>query len=216
MTLPLPAGLFAPRVLPVVVLERAADALPLVDALAEGGLTAVEITLRTPAALDGIRAIRSGRPEVTVGAGTVLDPSVVPELSDLGVGFAVAPGLSPTVVEATQAAGMPLFAGVTSPTEIEQARSFGLEVLKFFPAEPLGGARMLKALIGPYGHTGLRFIPTGGIDLERAATYAPLDAVAAIGGSWFVGRGPIREQRWAEITAATRQAIATMNAEPRA
>ena len=195
------------RLLPVVVLEDEDHAEPLAEALLAAGLDVIELTLRTPAALGGIRRIRERFPEMHVGAGTVLDPDVVPQLADLGVEFAVAPGLNAAVIQATQRVGMQIFPGVTSPTEIEMARALGVETLKFFPAEPLGGVSMLKALIGPYGHTGIRFVPTGGIDAEKAVGYAKLDAVAAIGGSWFVKGSLMKEGRFDEIERLTREAI---------
>ena len=129
------------RLLPVVVLRDASWALPLMDALLAGGLDVVEITLRTDAALDGIRRIRAEHPDVTIGAGTVLDAGVIPELADLGVRFAVSPGLNPAVVEATARAGMPLFPGVASPTDIESARALGLSTLKFFPPSRSAASR---------------------------------------------------------------------------
>lgn len=195
------------RLLPVVVLDDENHAEPLAQALLAAGLDVIEITLRTEAALGGIRRIRERFPEMHVGAGTLLDPDIVPQLADLGVEFAVAPGLNAAVIQATQRAGMQIFPGVTSPTEIEMARALGVETLKFFPAEPLGGVSMLKALIGPYGHTGVRFVPTGGIDAEKAVDYAKLDAVAAIGGSWFVKGRLMKEGRFDEIERLTREAI---------
>lgn len=201
------ATMLEKRLLPVVVLDDEEHAEPLAEALLAGGLDVIELTLRTEAALGGIRRIREKFPQMHVGAGTVLDPEVVPVLADLGVEFAVAPGLNAAVIQATQRAGMQIFPGVTSPTEIEMARALGVETLKFFPAEPLGGVPMLKALIGPYGHTGIRFVPTGGINAEKASEYAKLGAVAAIGGSWFVSAALMKEGRFETITEMTREAI---------
>ncbi len=195
------------RLLPVVVLEDEEHAEPLAEALLAAGLDVIELTLRTDAALEGIRRIRERFPDMHVGAGTVLDPEVVPRLADMGVEFAVAPGISAPVVEAAQKAGLEIFPGVTSPTESALDRELGVPTLKFFPAEPLGGVPMLKALIGPYGHTGLRFVPTGGINAEKASEYAKLGAVAAIGGSWFVSPALIKEGRFDTITQMTREAI---------
>ena len=146
---------------PVVVLNKVEWAEPLAEALLAGGLDVIEVTLRTEAAMDGMELIREKFPQMHVGAGTVLDAEIVPQLKAMGVEFAVSPGLNPRVVEAAQKAGMRIFPGVANPTDIEAARAMGLKTLKFFPAEPLGGVRMLKALIGPYGHTGIRFVPTG-------------------------------------------------------
>lgn len=202
--------MFAQRLLPVVVLEDVSWALPLTEALLKAGLDVVEITLRTDAALAGMRAIRGEFGDVKIGAGTVLDAEVVPQLRDLGVDFAVSPGLNAQVAAAARAAGMPLLPGVATATDIEAARAWGFDMLKFFPAEPLGGARMLKALIGPYRHLGMRFVPTGGIDLTTAPDYARLPEVAAVGGSWFVAPPLLRAGRWGEVTEKARAAVAAM------
>lgn len=193
--------------MPVVVLKDLEWAEPLAEALLAGGLKVIELTLRTEAAMAGMRVIREKFPEMRLGAGTVLDVEAVQELADLGVDFLVSPGLNPKVVEAAQKAGLEIFPGVANPTDIESARALGLKTLKFFPAEPLGGAPMLKALIGPYGHTGIKFIPTGGITAEKATPYAVLKEVAAIGGSWFVGADLMAQGRWEKITEMTREAI---------
>jgi 2-dehydro-3-deoxyphosphogluconate aldolase/(4S)-4-hydroxy-2-oxoglutarate aldolase len=199
--------MLAKRLLPVVVLKKVEWAEPLAEALLAGGLDVIEVTLRTEAALAGIELIREKFPQMHVGAGTVLDAEIVPQLKAMGVEFAVSPGLNPKVVEAAGNAGMEIFPGVANPTDIEAARAMGLKILKFFPAEPLGGVPMLKALIGPYGHTGIKFVPTGGIDAGKAVDYAALDAVAAIGGSWFVKASLMEEGKWSEIEAMTRYAI---------
>jgi 2-dehydro-3-deoxyphosphogluconate aldolase/(4S)-4-hydroxy-2-oxoglutarate aldolase len=199
--------MLAKRLLPVVVLKKVEWAEPLAEALLAGGLDVIEVTLRTEAALAGIELIREKFPQMHVGAGTVLDAEIVPQLKAMGVEFAVSPGLNPKVVEAAGNAGMEIFPGVANPTDIEAARAMGLKTLKFFPAEPLGGVPMLKALIGPYGHTGIKFVPTGGIDARKAVDYAALDAVAAIGGSWFVKASLMEEGKWSEIEAMTRYAI---------
>ncbi|WP_411845228.1 bifunctional 4-hydroxy-2-oxoglutarate aldolase/2-dehydro-3-deoxy-phosphogluconate aldolase [Roseibacillus persicicus] len=199
--------MFATRLVPVVVLKNLAHAEPLAEALLAGGLDTIELTLRTDCALDAIKLLSEKYPQIKLGAGTVLDAGIVPQLVDLGCQYAVSPGLNPKVIEATQKADLPIFAGVANPTDIETARELGLQTLKFFPAEPLGGASMLKALIGPYGHTGIKFIPTGGITLEKAPSYAALPEVAAIGGSWFVDAKLMAEGNWAQITKRTEEAI---------
>ena len=199
--------MLAKRLLPVVVLKKVEWAEPLAEALLAGGLDVIEVTLRTEAALAGIELIREKFPQMHVGAGTVLDAEIVPQLKAMGVEFAVSPGLNPKVVEAAGNAGMEIFPGVANPTDIEAARAMGLKTLKFFPAEPLGGVAMLKALIGPYGHTGIKFVPTGGIDASKAVDYAALDAVAAIGGSWFVKADMMEKGEWGKIEAMTRYAI---------
>lgn len=199
--------MLAKRLLPVVVLNKMEWAEPLAEALLAGGLDVIEITLRTEAALPGMEVIIEKFPQMHVGAGTVIDAGFVPQLKAMGVEFAVSPGLNPNVVEAAQKAEMDLFPGVASPTEVESARALGLKTLKFFPAEPLGGVPMLKALIGPYGHTGIKFVPTGGINAGNAGGYAKLGAVAAIGGSWFVSASLMEEGKWGEIERMTREAI---------
>lgn len=199
--------MFNQRLVPVVVLKEVAHAEPLAEALLAGGLDIIEVTLRTEAAIEGIVRIQKKFPEMKIGAGTVLDAEIIPQLVDIGCQFAVSPGLNPKVIEATQQAALPIFAGVANPTDIETARALGLHTLKFFPAEPLGGATMLKALIGPYGHTGIKFIPTGGITLEKAPSYAALPEVSAIGGSWFVDAKLMADGRWGEITQRTTEAI---------
>lgn len=195
------------RLVPVVVLDRVEWAEPLAEALLAGGLEVIEVTLRTEAALAGMERIIGKYPEMHVGAGTVLEAEIVPPLKAMGVEFLVSPGLNPAVVEAARQAGVEIFPGVANATDIDAARALGLQTLKFFPAEPLGGVPMLKALAGPYGHTGVKFIPTGGIDAGKAAGYAALEAVAAIGGSWFVKASFMEEGNWGEIERRTREAL---------
>ena len=196
------------RLVPVVVLERVEDAVPLAEALLEAGLNQIEITLRSAAALDGIAAVARRFPEMRLGAGTILDPGILPRLVDMGVGFGVSPGLDERVLDAAESAGLPMAPGVMTPSEIDRARARGLQILKFFPAEPAGGAAMVKAMAGPYGHTGVRFIPTGGINAAKAADYFAIPEVAAVGGSWFVDKKLIAAGDFAEITRLTREALA--------
>jgi 2-dehydro-3-deoxyphosphogluconate aldolase/(4S)-4-hydroxy-2-oxoglutarate aldolase len=195
------------RVVPVAVIEQVESALPLAEALLEGGLNLIEVTLRTEAAFETIAAIRGNYPEMIVGAGTILDADVISRLVDLGVGFGVTPGLNKSVAEEAQRVGFPLTPGVITPTEVERARALGFKLLKFFPAETSGGVKMLKALAGPYGHTGIRFIPTGGINVDNAADYLSLPIVAGIGGSWFVDKKLINEGEFTEITRLTKKAL---------
>ncbi len=195
------------RLVPVVVLERAEDAIPLAEALISAGLQQIEITLRSPVALDGIRQVRERFPEMLVGAGTILDPAVIRQLVDLGVSFGVSPGMDERVLDAAEAAGLPMAPGVMTPSEIDRARSRGLKLLKFFPAETAGGSAMVKALAGPYGHTGVRFIPTGGIDAAKAREYFAMPEVAAVGGSWFVNKKLIADGAFGEIERLTCEAL---------
>ncbi|MCD8482686.1 MAG: bifunctional 4-hydroxy-2-oxoglutarate aldolase/2-dehydro-3-deoxy-phosphogluconate aldolase [Verrucomicrobia bacterium] len=198
----------AQRLIPVAVIDKTEDAVPLAAALQAGGLNVIEVTLRSACAIDAIAAIRRQFPDFIVGAGTVIDVEVVAKLRDLGVHFAVSPGLNPLVLEATQAAGIPLVPGAITPTEIERARSLGVQTIKFFPAEAAGGSAMLKALTGPYGHTGIQFIPTGGIDAAKLKDYLNIPAVAAVGGSWFVDKKWLKAGDFAKITALTAEAVA--------
>ncbi len=201
------ATILSHRLVPVAVIDRVADAVPLAEALLAGGLPVLEVTLRTEAALAAIEAIRQALPEMQVGAGTLLDPQMVSALVDLGVSFAVSPGLNTTVLAACRKYGLDLLPGVITPTEIEQARQLGVEVLKFFPAEPAGGARFLSALAGPYAHTGIRFVPTGGIDAQKLPDYLKISTVAAVGGSWFVDRKLLSCGDFARVTELTKEAL---------
>lgn len=197
----LPVG----RVLPVVVLDDARHADPLGDALVKGGLTAVEVTLRTAAGLDAI-AVLAARGDLTVGAGTVLTVEQAERAIGAGARFVVTPGFAPGVVRACQQAGVPVVPGAATATEIQMALDAGLNVVKFFPAQQLGGAAMIKALAAPFRD--VRFIPTGGITAAVIADYLALPAVLAVGASWMVSADLIAGEQWDEITARTREALA--------
>ncbi len=171
-------------VIPVIKLERVEDAVPLARALLEGGIPVAEVTFRTEAAAAGIAAIRRELPQVLVGAGTVLTPDQAAAAVDAGAQFVVAPGSNGRVIERVLAAGIPMIPGVATPTEIEAALERGLQVLKLFPAEVLGGLAMLKALSGPYPQ--VKFIPTGGISGANLESYLRQKNVLAVGGSWMV------------------------------
>jgi 2-dehydro-3-deoxyphosphogluconate aldolase/(4S)-4-hydroxy-2-oxoglutarate aldolase len=200
--------ILAKRIVPVVVLDDAAAAEPLAEALLAGGLDIMEITFRTAAAEESIRRIAARFPEILLGAGTLLDADQVKRARDAGAVFGLAPGLNPDTIAAAAAAGLQFSPGVMTPGEVERALSLGCKLLKFFPAEVAGGAAMLKALAGPYGHTGVRFIPTGGVSSGNLEDYLKLPAVAAIGGSWMVEKKLVNSGNWAEITRLTRDALA--------
>jgi 2-dehydro-3-deoxyphosphogluconate aldolase/(4S)-4-hydroxy-2-oxoglutarate aldolase len=195
------------RLVPVAVIPALKDALPLAEALLQAGLPHIEITLRTDCALQAMRSIRAEFPEMTIGAGTILDPAILPELVDMGVAFGVSPGLNPAVVEQAQRLDFQMIPGVITPGEVERGLSMGLKLLKFFPAEAAGGAKMLKALAGPYGHTGVKFVPTGGINAANARAYLDLKVTAAIGGSWFVDQKLVAEGAFDRIRDLTREAL---------
>jgi 2-dehydro-3-deoxyphosphogluconate aldolase / (4S)-4-hydroxy-2-oxoglutarate aldolase len=200
--------ILAKRIVPVVVLDSADHAAPLAEALLAGGLDIMEITFRTAAAEESIRRISASHPGILLGAGTLLDPDQVVRAKQAGAVFGLAPGLNPRVVAAAREAGLEFSPGVMTPGEVEHALTLGCRLLKFFPAEAAGGVAMLKSLAGPYAHTGVRFIPTGGISLANLASYLAVPVVAAVGGSWMVDPALVRAGRWDEITRLAREALA--------
>jgi 2-dehydro-3-deoxyphosphogluconate aldolase / (4S)-4-hydroxy-2-oxoglutarate aldolase len=175
------------RIVAVVTIDRAEDAVPLAEALMAGGVTAIELTFRTPAAEEALRRM-SEVPGILPGAGTIIEPALVHRARAAGAAFAVSPGFNPAVLKTAQDIGLPFFPGVMTPTDVEQAMSAGCKLLKFFPADLAGGVKMLKTLAAPYGHTGVQFIPLGGIGPANAREYLNLPVVAAIGGSWIADR----------------------------
>ncbi len=195
------------RIVPVAVVDAPEDALPMADALLAAGLPVVEVTLRTPAALESIRLLRRDRPQLLVGAGTVLSPAQVKEAVEAGAQFGLAPGLNPRVVGAAAEAGWFFMPGVMTPSEVELALELGARLLKFFPAEAAGGAATLRALAGPFAHTGVKFVPLGGVGPGNLAEYLALPSVAAVGGSWMIDRSMIRDGRFDEIERLARQAV---------
>ncbi len=199
--------ILAKRIVPVVVLDHVESAEPLAEALLEGGLDIMEITFRTPAAEESIRRIAARFPEILLGAGTLLDKDQVRRAKDAGALFGLAPGLNPEIVRTARELGLQFSPGVMTPGEVEQALGLGCKLLKFFPAEVAGGVQMLKALAGPYGHTGVKFIPTGGVTSGNLTEYLKLPVVAAIGGSWMVDKQLVNNGKWAEITQLTREAL---------
>lgn len=196
------------RLVPVVVIDDVAAAIPLAETLLAAGLDVMEITFRTAAAPDAIHAISSKLPQMLVGAGTLLTPDQVDRAVAVGARFGVAPGLSEKVVQRANAHKLPMMPGVMTPSEIEKGIDLGCRMLKFFPAESAGGARMLQAFWGPYSHTGISFIPLGGVNAKNMADYLALPAVCAIGGSWMVEKKLIAAKDWTQIGALTREALA--------
>jgi 2-dehydro-3-deoxyphosphogluconate aldolase/(4S)-4-hydroxy-2-oxoglutarate aldolase len=196
------------RIVPVIVLDHEEQAEPLAEALLKAGLDIMEITFRTAAAEASIRRIAKRFPEILLGAGTVLGADQLKRAQDAGATYALAPGLNETVLAAAAQAGIMMFPGVMTPSEVEQALALNCRILKFFPAEAAGGVTMLKALEGPYGHTGVKFLPTGGIGLDNMRTYLERPSVAAIGGSWIVEKKLIAGKEWGKIEQLTRDALA--------
>lgn len=200
--------ILAKRILPAAIIDRLDDAIPLAEALLAGGLDIIEVTFRTEAAAESIRQVSQKFPEMLVGAGTVLTDVQLARAIDAGAKFCVAPGLNPELIIKSDAAKIPFVPGVATPTEVDRAINAGCQILKFFPAEALGGVKMLKALAGPFAHTGVKFIPTGGVDGANAKTYLDLPIVAAVGGSWMLSPALIKAKNWPEITRLTREALA--------
>ena len=192
----------AAGVVPVLVVRDAADAVPLARALLGAGLPCCEVTFRTAAAADAIRLIREHVPSMDVGAGTVLTVEQADAAMDAGATFVVAPGTNPAVVDRVTGRGIPMLPGAATPSEIETLLARGISVIKFFPAEPMGGVRMLRALAGPY--PGVRFVPTGGIGLTSLGSYLRLPNVLACGGSWMATPDQISTHDWEGIDRASR------------
>ncbi|MEI8243508.1 MAG: bifunctional 4-hydroxy-2-oxoglutarate aldolase/2-dehydro-3-deoxy-phosphogluconate aldolase [bacterium] len=199
------------RLLPAVVIDDAELAIPLSEALLAAGMNVIEITFRTSAAEAAIRKIARQLPEMILGAGTLLTVDQVSRARDAGATFGVAPGLSAAIVHRAQECGLDMIPGVITPTEITAALELGCKVLKFFPAEAGGGVKALQALAGAFGHTGVRFLPTGGIDSRNLRDYLALPVVAAVGGSWMVDKKLIAAKNWKQIELLTREALAAAN-----
>lgn len=183
----------------VVIIDEPRHAEPLAAALLEGGIDLIELTLRTPSALEGIRRIRQAFPTVGIGAGTLLEPAQVEAAVEAGATFGVAPGLNPDVVRAARDGGLPFAPGVCTPSEIERALGLGCGLLKYFPAETLGGARHLRITTSPFSHLGVRYMPLGGITLQTAESYLREPSVIALGGSWIAPRELITGGNWGLI-----------------
>ena len=192
-------------VIPVIVIDRVEDAVPMAEALVAGGLTVLEVTLRTPAALDAIAAMKSVKGAV-VGAGTVLDPAMLTGAIHAGAEFIVSPGLTDTLGKAAVASGIPFLPGIANAGDIMRGMDLGLDRFKFFPAATSGDIPALKALAGPFGQA--RFCPTGGISLATAPDWLALEAVLCVGGSWVAPKDAMAKGDWAAITRLAREAAA--------
>lgn len=191
-------------VIPVIVLQRAADAVPVAEALIAGGIPVFEITMRTEAGLPAIEEIAKRFPDALTGAGTVLSKSQAQQVIDAGAQFIVSPCWDDDVVETAMDAGIPVLPGVVTPSEVQRARSRGLRLLKFFPAGVAGGIPMLKALSAVYSDVG--FVPTGGVSASNLADYLAVPNVVACGGSWLTPASQIAEGRFDEITRLANEA----------
>ena len=195
-------------IVPVIKIDDAKDAVPLAKALLDGGLPCAEVTFRTAAAKDAIAAMSKAYPEMLVGAGTVLTTEQADAAVAAGAKFIVSPGLNPDVVRHCVERNIPIVPGINNPTGIEQALSLGLTTVKFFPAEPSGGVKMIKAMAAPYGN--VTFMPTGGISAENLAQYLSFSKIIACGGSWMVPSDKIAAGEFAGIERLVREAVDTM------
>jgi 2-dehydro-3-deoxyphosphogluconate aldolase/(4S)-4-hydroxy-2-oxoglutarate aldolase len=191
----------------VLVIEKQQHIRPVVEALLEGGVTAIELTLRTPIALEAVNIIHQGYPEMLLGVGTILTPDQTVQAKQAGADFGVSPGLNRKVMDAALEAALPFGPGIATPSDIESALEYGCKLLKFFPAEPMGGLSYLRSMYAPYAHLGLSFIPLGGISQENLAEYAREKSIGAIGGSWIAAKKLIADQKWDTITRQARDAV---------
>lgn len=185
-------------VMPVVVVDRVEDAVPITNALKAGGIKAVEITLRTPAALDAIRAIKAECEDVLVGVGTVINHQNLKDIAEIGVDFAVSPGYTPTLIKQAQDLGVDMLPGVTSPSEVMLGMELGLSCFKLFPAVAVGGLPLLKSIGGPLPQ--VSFCPTGGLTIDSFTDFLALPNVACVGGTWLVPAAAVEAKDWQAIT----------------
>jgi len=197
-------------VIPVVMIDRLTDAVPLADALLRGGISALEITLRTPAGLDAISAMKQAFPESMIGAGTVCSKQDYDRAAAAGADFIVSPGATNALFGAAEHHALPFLPGAVTASEILNAIENGYSVLKFFPAETSGGAPAISALEGPF--PGVSFMPTGGITRDKLGTYLALNSVSAVGGSWLTPKQMIADQAWDDIYAEAVETVAQAEA----
>ena len=191
----------------VLVVDRVEDAVPLARALLAGGVTVMELTLRTPAAIEALKVVKAGVPEMVAGVGTILTTDQVKQVVEAGAAFGVAPGLNPRIVTAAREAGLSFAPGILTPSDIESAVELGCKLLKFFPAEPSGGLAYLKAMAAPYAHLGLKFVPLGGLNAKNMASYLADPNISALGGSWLAPRDLIAAGAWEKITTLATEAV---------
>lgn len=195
-------------VVPVIAIERAGDAVALADALLEGGLSVAEITFRTEAAAEVLAIMRDARPELCIGAGTILDRANLERAVAAGARFGLAPGYDPDIVDAAKAADLPFCPGIMTPTDLTLAAARGVRLAKFFPAGVAGGPKALSGISAPFAHLGIRFIPTGGVTEATIGDWLAIRQVIAVGGTWIAKTEDIREGRFADIAKNARAAVA--------
>jgi 2-dehydro-3-deoxyphosphogluconate aldolase/(4S)-4-hydroxy-2-oxoglutarate aldolase len=196
----------ATSVMPVMVVDRPADAVPLARALVDGGIRVLEITLRTAAGLDAVRAIKQEVPDAIVGVGTITTPAQLDASIGAGAQFGVSPGSTPTLLKAITASKLPFLPGVATTSEVMQALEMGFDIMKLFPAVAAGGIKLLESFSGPFPQ--VRFCPTGGINAQNAPDFFKLPNVVCVGGSWLTPKNLVASGNWAEITRLAREAAA--------
>ena len=194
------------KIVPVIALDNAIDAVPLGAALRESGIPVAEITFRSPAAAEAIRRLRDADPDILIAAGTVLNAAQAKAAQQAGADFIVSPGFNPNTVKACQDMDIPITPGINNPTAIEAALEHGIDTVKYFPAEASGGIPMLKALLAPYAM--LKIMPTGGINAKNIRDYLAIKNVIACGGSWMVEKSLLAAQNWAEVERLGKEAVA--------
>lgn len=194
------------KIVPVIALDNAANAVPLGVALRESGIPVAEITFRSPAAAEAIRRLRDADPDILIAAGTVLNAAQAKAAQQAGADFIVSPGFNPNTVKACQDIDIPITPGINNPTAIEAALEYGIDTVKYFPAEASGGIPMLKALLAPYAM--LKIMPTGGINAKNIRDYLAIKNVIACGGSWMVEKSLLAAQNWAEVERLGKEAVA--------
>ena len=194
------------KIVPVIALDNATDAVPLGAALRKSGIPVAEITFRSPAAAEAIRRLRDADPDILIAAGTVLNVAQAKAAQQAGADFIVSPGFNPNTVKACQDMDIPITPGINNPTAIEAALEHGIDTVKYFPAEASGGIPMLKALLAPYAM--LKIMPTGGINAKNIRDYLAIKNVIACGGSWMVEKSLLTAQNWAEVERLGKETVA--------
>lgn len=195
-------------IIPVIVIEDEAKAVPLARALVKGGLPVLEVTFRTKAAAAAIAAIKKEVPEAIVGAGTLLTPQMVKDAKAAGAVFGVAPGFDPVVAQAAKEADLPFCPGIATASELSQALTAGAKMVKFFPAEAAGGVKMIKNFLGAFRFTGVKFMPTGGVNLSNVGDYLAVPEIVCCGGTWIVPKDALANNDWATIEKLAADAAA--------
>jgi 2-dehydro-3-deoxyphosphogluconate aldolase/(4S)-4-hydroxy-2-oxoglutarate aldolase len=201
------------HVVPVIAIDRLDDALPLADALIVGGLPLIEITFRTPVAAAVIAKLSAEKPEILLGAGTILSLDELKSAIDNGASFGVAPGLNPVVVEEALKNNFPFMPGVMTPSDLETGLSLGISNFKFFPAGAAGGVPYLSSFSAPYSHRGVQFVPTGGVNTSNLNDYLNLSAVMAVGGTWIAKSADINSGNWKKIIANCQEVLTLISSD---